>query len=121
MKIFLDTNVLFGAATLIDLASFTATPKAGRVIINFTTASELDNAGFNIYRKTAGSDWVKVNDALIPAEGTVTEGASYSLVDDDVKNRVTYEYMLEDVDLNGVATLHEPVTATPRLIHGLTK
>ena len=37
-------------ATLITLVSFTATPKAGRVIIEWNTESETSNAGFNLYR-----------------------------------------------------------------------
>jgi hypothetical protein len=40
-------------------------------------------------------------------------------VDEDVENRRRYWYLLEDVDLDGVGTLHGPVSATPRLIYGL--
>ena len=63
----------------------------------------------------------KVNEGMIPAEGSPTEGASYDFVDDGVKNRKTYSYKLEDVDLNGVTTEHGPVSATPRLINGIGK
>jgi hypothetical protein len=33
----------------------------------------------------------------------------------DVKNRETYWYKLEDIDLNGKSTMHGPVSATSRL------
>jgi len=33
-----------------------------------------------------------------------------------LKNRKTYYYKLEDIDVNGVSTFHGPVTATPRLL-----
>jgi len=106
--------------TVIQLASFTATPSVRQVILTWTTASEIDNAGFNIYRsESENGGYVKINPALIPAQGSPTQGASYEFVDTDVRNRTTYYYKLEDIDLNGVSTLHGPVSATPRVIHNL--
>ena len=106
--------------TLIELTSFTATPLHKEVIIKWSTESETDNAGFNIYRATAeDGEYVKSNDALIPAQGTSTDGVSYKFIDRDVKNRKTYYYKLEDMDLNGTSTIHGPVSAMPRIIFGL--
>lgn len=105
---------------LIELSSFTATPKSEKVILEWTTESEIDNAGFNILR--AGSEdgeYVQINDSLIPAEGSPTQGAIYDFVDTDANNMQTYYYYLEDIDLNGESTLHGPVSATPRLIYML--
>ena len=48
-------------------------------------------------------------------------GASYEFVDEDIKNRKTYWYKLEDIDLKGKSTFHGPIKATPRLIYGLFK
>jgi len=107
-------------ATLIELASFTATPKAGKVILQWNTESETDNAGFNIYRFTSETEeYIKINDSLIPAQGSPTEGAVYEFVDNDVKNRKTYYYKLEDLDLNGTSTMHGPVSGTPRWLFGI--
>jgi len=100
--------------TAINLSSFT--PKAGnnKVTLTWETATEIDNAGFNIYRSdSADGDYQKVNAALIPAQGSATEGAAYGFTDTDAKNRKTYFYKLEDVDLNGASTMHGPVSATP--------
>jgi hypothetical protein len=41
----------------------------------------------------------RLNDDLIPAEGFPTEGASYEFVDTGLRNRKTYYYILEDIDL----------------------
>jgi hypothetical protein len=102
---------------LIGLSSFTATPSNRQVILKWTTESEIDNAGFNLYRSEAeGGEYVKINDSLIPAEGSSTQGASYQYVDSNVKNRTTYYYKLEDIDINGTSTMHGPVSATPRRI-----
>ncbi|MCX5905388.1 MAG: hypothetical protein NTV89_18395 [Proteobacteria bacterium] len=105
--------------TAIELASFTATPKKREIILEWETASEINNAGFNIYRsESENGAYTKINAALIPTKGSTTQGASYEFVDTAVKNRKTYYYKLEDIDLNGTATMHGPVSATPRLILG---
>jgi hypothetical protein len=106
--------------TLITLSSFTATPSNHKVILEWTTESEVDNSGFNLYRtKSEEGKYVKINDSLIPAQGSPTQGATYQFIDDGVKNRTTYYYKLEDIDLNGVSTLHGPVSVTPRVIYNL--
>jgi hypothetical protein len=104
-------------ATLVELSSFTATPSNRAVIIEWTTASEIDNAGFNIYRAEEGGEYVKINDALIAAQGSPTGEATYEFVDDNVQNRTQYSYKLEDIDIYGTATMHGPVTATPRIMY----
>jgi hypothetical protein len=115
-------KLVISGSTLIRLSFLTATPKAGKVILQWNTESEIDNAGFNIYRATSeNGEYKKINEALIPAQGLSTQGASYEFVDNDVKNRKTYYYKLEDIDLNGISTLHGPITATPRLIFGMGK
>ena len=84
------------------------------------TESEIDTAGFNIYRGVIGSaEMTKLNDTLIPAKGTATSGAEYTYVDADVRNGVIYIYKLEDVDTAGTVTEHKPVRATPRWIYSL--
>jgi hypothetical protein len=108
-----------GGPTVINLSSFAATPKAGKVILQWATETETDNAGFNLYRSTSeDGDYTKINTSLIPTEGFSTQGATYEYVDKDVKNRKTYYYKLEDIDLSGTSTFHGPIFATPRLIYG---
>jgi hypothetical protein len=111
-----------GAPTLITLSSFTATSSGRKVILEWSTASEIDNAGFNLYRaESENGEYMKINDNLIPAEGSATQGATYQFIDDNVKNRTTYYYKLEDIDTHGTSTMHGPVSATPRLISGIGK
>lgn len=95
--------------TIVDLASFTAEAgDDGVVTLHWETASELNNAGFNIYRSRFkdGND-KKLNKALIPSEGKDVDGASYSY-EDTPPAKGTYFYKLEDVDTNGVSTMHGP-------------
>jgi len=57
--------------TLIELVSFTATPKAGKVILQWSTESEIDNAGFK-YLPVQQQKTVNMSNKqfhVIPAEG----------------------------------------------------
>jgi len=105
--------------TVITLSGFTALPGAFKVTIAWTTTSEIDNVGFNLYRSTSATgDYTRVNEVLIPAQGTPTQGSVYEFIDRDVKNRETYYYKLEDIDINGKSIMHGPVSATPKLVYG---
>ncbi len=106
--------------TLIHLAELEAVPGSNSVTIEWKTESEIDNAGFNVYRAAAGdADFVQINSTLIPAQGSVAESAAYTFTDEDARNRRSYQYMIEDIDLNGTATMHGPVNAMPLLIYSL--
>ncbi len=103
--------------TLIVLDSFTAEAGAGQVTLKWSTKAEIDNTGFNVYRATSkGGPYSIINRELIAAQGSPAEGAAYIFVDETVQNRKAYYYKLEDIDTNGVTTMHGPAKATPRLI-----
>ena len=65
--------------TAITLLYFKAKANGdGSVSLTWATATEVDNAGFNIYRAgSAGGQYAKVNATLIPARGSATSGARY--------------------------------------------
>jgi hypothetical protein len=101
-----------GHPTLITLSSFTAIPSDRKVILEWATESEIDNAGFNLYRaESEDGEYAKINDSLIPAEGAPTQSATYQFVDGNVQNRNTYYYKLEDIDIYGKSTMHGPASA----------
>lgn len=106
--------------TLIELSSFTAKPMNNKVELEWVTESELDNYGFYIYRsETEDGVYVRINDELIPAKGSITQGAKYKFDDKDANNRQKYCYILEDVDIYGFTTIHGPKCATPRFLLGI--
>lgn len=106
--------------TLIELSSFTAFPANQEVILQWSTESEIENAGFNLYRSESEYGvYHKINDVLITSQGSPTQGELYDFTDTDVQNRKIYYYKLEDIDLTGNSTFHGPVSATPRWIYGV--
>ena len=116
------TTTTTATLTVVTLIEFKSVSGNRIITLAWSTACEIDNAGFNLYRSTSeNGEYIKINDSLIPAIGSSTEGASYEFVDTNVHNRRTYYYKLEDIDINGVSTFHGPVAATPRLIYGLRK
>ena len=89
-----------------------STSESGMVIVEWTTESEVNLAGFNIYRsESPDGPYVKVNDTLIPAAPDPIAGGSYSYTDATAEPGVTYYYQLEDVELDGKATMHGPIVA----------
>jgi len=103
--------------TAITLVSFTAASSPAGVSLAWETGTEIDNAGFNLYRATAeAGPYHKINPALIPAKGSAVGGASYSYLDTGATaENSTYYYKLEDIDFNGVSTFHGPVDTAPGL------
>jgi hypothetical protein len=97
----------------VDLVSFSAkSDGAGSpVTIEWETAAEVDNAGFNLYRNNGGQPGAKLNPFPIPAQGGEEAGSAYSFVDSSpLKAGEVRSYFLEDVELNGTTTLHGPVS-----------
>ncbi|TEU18840.1 MAG: hypothetical protein E3J21_05110 [Anaerolineales bacterium] len=98
-------------AIALPSASFTAQAGAGSVTLAWETGTELDNAGFNLYRAMLkDGPYTQINDALIAAQGDAVSGAGYSFL--DAPDYGTFYYQLEDVDYYGTSTLHGPVKVT---------
>ena len=104
--------------TAVELLSFTATGKLRSVLLSWETASELDIAGFNIYRSKTKTGVKKlINPEIIPSlvyPGSPT-GAVYTYKDKTAKPGVLYFYWLDVVDLEGGTTLYGPVKARRRI------
>ena len=111
---FTGTSNTPSAPALIELAFFTATAYTGHVLVEWETASEIDNAGFNLWRALAADGpYTRLNPTLIPARGSPTRGARYAYADRDVVPGTVYWYKLEDVDIHDLHTFHGPVASSP--------
>ena len=86
----------------VELSAFRPTLEDGKVVVRWTTESELDNAGFNIYRsETRDGEFKQVNAQLIQGAGTTGERNAYEWVDTTAKPDVVYYYQIEDVSFSG--------------------
>jgi hypothetical protein len=91
----------------VTLASFIAQASRGTVNIEWVTATEIDTAGFMLYRSTnLDGPRVQVNASLLGANGDGVTGASYRFTDSPGYG--SFYYWLEDVDYSGMSSLHGP-------------
>jgi hypothetical protein len=110
--------LLLESVTAVELVSLTAKGQDGQVLVEWQTASEMDNLGFNLYRSEssggmAGGAMAQLNDVPIPSQAQGPPlGAAYSYSDGAVVRGRTYAYWLEDVATDGATSLHGPVQAT---------
>ena len=94
-----------GAVLPVELSYFRPTSENGKVTIQWTTESELDNAGFNILRSdTRNGEFTQVNEQMIQGKGTTAERTTYKWVDTTAKPGAVYYYQIEDVSLAGERT-----------------
>ena len=84
--------------TPVELASFTANVNEGNVTLNWLTASETNNQGFDIERKSSASKFEKIG--FISGIGTSTESHSYTFTDKNVETG-NYSYRLKQLDYDG--------------------
>ena len=113
-----NSFVITNETLLVKLNSFIAQANGKKILIKWQTASEINNAGFNLWRArphpgTTCQDtkldeyWDVTRVTSEPSkDGNTVEGNSYSYEDITVKPGLTYCYALEDINFEGKSTFH---------------
>ena len=83
----------------VELTSFTGVVVGNDVQLQWVTATELNNLGFEIQRSINGSEFATI--AFVEGFGTTTEQRQYTFIDRNVTTRVNHAYRLKQVDFNG--------------------
>jgi len=92
----------FNTETPVELVSFSGELNKNRALLNWTTATETNNSGFEILRYTQNdNEWNTIG--FVPGFGTTTEPKSYSFIDENVTTG-TYKYRLKQIDFDGSFT-----------------
>jgi hypothetical protein len=97
----------------VELTSFSANVNNNLVTLNWSTATELNNSGFEIERKSHNTDWTRIG--FVAGSGTTTESRSYSFVDNSLPVG-SYSYRLKQIDYDGTfeySNTVEVVTSIP--------
>jgi hypothetical protein len=95
----------------VELSTFDAAIEKNNVKIRWITESEINNAGFHLYRsKATDGPFEQINGALIPGAGNSTEPREYSFIDNRVEPDQDYHYKLADVDIYGKTQWHGPIS-----------
>jgi hypothetical protein len=89
----------------VELTSFSAFGSGNNVVLNWVTATETNNYGFEIERSTS-STWQNIG--FISGAGTTTEENSYSFTDRNLVNGI-YSYRLKQIDFDGTVSYSDIV------------
>jgi bacillopeptidase F len=83
----------------VELTGLTANADRNNVNLSWSTATETNNSGFQVERKTRGSsEWTNVS--FVSGKGTTTEITNYNFIDKGLAVG-SYSYRLKQVDLDG--------------------
>ncbi|MGE5436747.1 MAG: T9SS type A sorting domain-containing protein, partial [Syntrophothermus sp.] len=82
----------------VELAAFSAVRENNNVKLSWSTATETNNLGFEVQRKTANNEFVSAG--FIKGNGTTTTKQYYSFVDKELSAE-NYTYRLKQIDHNG--------------------
>ena len=92
-RVFSDTPVL-----PVELVAFQATAVEEGTFLSWTTASELNNKGFEIHRSEDGDQWNTLT--FIPGHGTTLDEKQYVYMDQNPLHGTMY-YRLKQIDYDG--------------------
>ncbi len=82
--------------------------------LKWTTASEVDNFGFDIYRSLSeDGPFEKITGEPLPGAGTIDEPQHYVFVDDAIDPSRDYFYYIESISLGGVRERFSPIIRAP--------
>ncbi len=100
----------------VTMSSFTAQFTNGKPTLYWTTQSETNNMGWNLYRSISqnmGQGIIVNIGGLIPGQGTTSEPTDYVYTDQNgVVENTTYFYWLESVDNGGETEMFGPISLT---------
>jgi hypothetical protein len=114
-----DITVQENAALPVELISFTATAiKNDFIQLNWETATEENNRGFEVLRSTNGKDFENIR--FVEGQGTTLETSNYTFNDKQVEAGVWYYYQLRQVDFDGELELTDIVSANLKSANNLT-
>jgi len=82
----------------VELISFNVKVDGNNVQLNWATATELNNSGFEIYKSSDNNNWKVI--AFVLGYGTSSELKNYSFIDEEIKNG-KYYYRLKQIDYDG--------------------
>ena len=101
---YVDDISVSGGVVPVELASFTALVSENDVTLSWTTATEINNKGFNIERRKGEDSWNNIGFA--EGHGSTTEIQSYTFIDKDLAAG-NYSYRISQVDFDGNVEYYE--------------
>ncbi len=92
----------------VELTSFSASVSSEGVLLNWSTATEINNLGFEIERKT-NNNWERIG--FVEGAGSTVDPVNYSFIDKDKLNGIL-SYRLKQIDFDGTTEFSKVVEVT---------
>ena len=96
----------------VELTSFTAISVENEVELNWSTATETNNQGFEVERKLSNGSFEQIG--FVAGFGTTTEPKAYSFTDEKLETG-NYTYRLKQIDFDGTYTYSSEVNVEVEL------
>lgn len=98
----------FNTPVPVELTSFAAAVVDNSVLLNWESATEINNLGYEIERKvTNNEEWKKIG--FIDGKGTSSETNKYSFNDKNLVGGTIFQYRLKQIDNDGSFKYYDPV------------
>lgn len=97
INFFID-DLVYGGVLPVELTTFSATIENGKVKLNWETATEINNYGFDVERKTETVGWTKIG--FVAGHGNSNSPKQYEFIDEDAPAE-ELEYRLKQIDTDG--------------------
>jgi len=92
-------NTAINSILPVELRSVQVTAKGDKLMVNWKTVSEQNNAGFEVQRSTDNRNFTTID--FVEGKGTTDVEQSYNYADSDVKVNQIYYYRLRQIDFDG--------------------
>lgn len=97
----LSDPIIIAKPLPVELTAFTTSVNVNKVELNWNTATEINNSGFNIERKSDKSAWKQIG--FVKGAGNSTRKVDYSFKDTPVGD-TKFQYRLKQINFDGKFT-----------------
>lgn len=112
-----DATGAYDGVLPVELTSFTGSLVNGAVELNWETATEVNNAGFEVERSTDRENFTKL--AFVPGNGTTNSPRYYSYTDSNLPDASSVTYRLKQIDNDGTYEYSKTVTVDISKVTGV--
>ena len=103
------SDTIFVVPTLVSLSDFSAYNDNGRIVVQWSTSSEIDTAGFYLFRlDEKPGRYRQINSSILPALITAQQGGTYSLIDHGASLTGSNTYLLMEIEGRGGKNTYGP-------------
>ncbi len=91
----------------VEMTSFNVNVIGNKVLLDWSTASETNNNGFNVERKFENTEWINLG--FVKGSGSTADVHKYNFIDDKINLPGSYFYRIAQVDFDGTISYSKEI------------